>query len=212
MDCARRAAREGPESVQPVQFGEVIVAGSGPCRVVRELVPVEAQLTADEVHDRARHELARSQQTARVAQDAQLQREAQLVARPPPGVDVLQILVAQRVVPQQVRLAFWQGEQGRPLPAGKNRPVCHRFFLQPSPWCRAQCHRPELLPKSPLAKALNYALERHSGLEVFLNDPEVAIDTIWNERYVRFLSGNATGSSLRARSARSAWGLSRVCW
>ena len=66
-DCARRAAREGPEPVQPVQFGKVIVAGFGPCRVVREVVPVEAKLAADEVHDRGRHELARSQQTARVA-------------------------------------------------------------------------------------------------------------------------------------------------
>ena len=44
-------------------------------------------------------------------------------------------------------------------------------------WCREQCHRPELLPKSPLAKALNYAMERRSGLGVFLDDPAVAIDT-----------------------------------
>ena len=53
------------------------------------------------------------------------------------------------------------------------RPVVETFWR----WCDAQCHRPELLPKNPLAKALNYARERRSGLEVFLRDPEVAIDT-----------------------------------
>ena len=53
------------------------------------------------------------------------------------------------------------------------QPVVETFWR----WCRAQCHRTELLPKSPLANALNYALERRSGLEVFLDAPEVAIDT-----------------------------------
>ena len=52
-------------------------------------------------------------------------------------------------------------------------------------WCREQCHRPELLPKSPLAKALNYAQERRPGLEVFLDDPAVAIDTNHVERALR---------------------------
>ena len=42
-----------------------------------------------------------------------------------------------------------------------------------------------MLPKSPLAKALNYAVERRSGLEVFLDDPEVAIDTNHLERALR---------------------------
>ena len=39
-------------------------------------------------------------------------------------------------------------------------------------WCREQCHRPELLPKSPMAKASSYAMERRSGLEVFLDAPQ----------------------------------------
>ena len=38
---------------------------------------------------------------------------------------------------------------------------------------------------SPLAKALNYALERRSGLEVFLDAPDVAIDTNHLERALR---------------------------
>ena len=128
-DCARGTARERPEPVQPVQLGKVIVASFDPCRVVREVVPVEVKLAADEVHDRARHEFARRQQAPGITQDAQLQRETQLVAGPAPGGDVVQILIAQRVVAQQLRLALGQGEQGRPLSAGQYGPACHRFFL-----------------------------------------------------------------------------------
>ena len=84
----------------------------------------------------ARHEFARRQQAPGVTQDAELQREAQLVARPAPGGDVLQILVAQRVVAQQLRLVLWQREDSRPLPAGQNRPARHLFFLQPGVWKR----------------------------------------------------------------------------
>ena len=36
-------------------------------------------------------------------------------------------------------------------------------------WCQDSCERPELLPNSPLAKALHYVRERRDGLEVFLN-------------------------------------------
>ena len=49
-------------------------------------------------------------------------------------------------------------------------------------WCRAQCHRPELLPKRPLEKALNNAQERRSGLEIFFDDPAVDMDTNHVER------------------------------
>ena len=51
------------------------------------------------------------------------------------------------------------------------RPVVDAFWK----WCRESCERPELLPKSPLAKALRYARERRDGLEVFLNDPHMPI-------------------------------------
>ena len=53
-------------------------------------------------------------------------------------------------------------------------------------WCRAQRQRPDLLPRNPLASALHYAVRREAGLHVFLDDPEVSIDT------------NHLGRSLRA--------------
>ena len=108
-ELTRRAARIEPESVQAAQLGKMLVPGLGPDRVVGEVVPVQVELASDEIHDGRRHELARSQQVARVAEHPQLQREAQLVAGPTPGPDVLQILVAQGVVAQQIRLALRQG-------------------------------------------------------------------------------------------------------
>ena len=54
-------------------------------------------------------------------------------------------------------------------------------------WCDDQCHRPDLLPSSPLAKALNYAKARHASLQVFLADPAVPIDTNHLERSLRVI-------------------------
>ena len=63
---------------------------SSPTAVSRQRPPTTRSLHASSV--------------SRVAEDAQLQREAELVAGTPPDPDVLQILVAQGVVAQQVRL------------------------------------------------------------------------------------------------------------
>ena len=54
-------------------------------------------------------------------------------------------------------------------------------------WCDDQCHRPDLLPSTPLAKAVNYARTRVTGLQVFLADPEVPIDTNHLERGLRVI-------------------------
>lgn len=52
-------------------------------------------------------------------------------------------------------------------------------------WCDQQCERLDLTPSNPLSKALNYARERKMALEVFLDDPAVAIDTNHLERGLR---------------------------
>ena len=82
---------------------------------------------------------------------------------------------------KQIRADGLAGDDKRAYRHTHTRPVVETFWR----WCRAQCHRTELLPKSPLAKALNYALERRPGLEVFLDDPGVAIDTNHLERALR---------------------------
>ena len=64
-ELTRCAAREGAESVQPAQLGKMLVPGLGPHRVVGQFVPVHVELATDEIHDRRRSELARSQQAVR---------------------------------------------------------------------------------------------------------------------------------------------------
>ena len=54
-------------------------------------------------------------------------------------------------------------------------------------WCEQQCLRQDLTPQSPLAKALKYAMARQQELQVFLGDPEVAIDTNHLERALRVI-------------------------
>ena len=60
-------------------------------------------------------------------------------------------------------------------------PVADRFFA----WCQSQASGADLLPKSPLAKALKYTLDREAGLSVYLADADVPMDTNHLERGLR---------------------------
>jgi transposase len=62
-----------------------------------------------------------------------------------------------------------------------SEPIASAFWT----WCDGQCHRPDLLPKSLLSKALKYAMNRRASLQVFLSDPDVPIDTNHLERGLR---------------------------
>mgnify|MGYP002064372919 CR=1 FL=1 len=44
-------------------------------------------------------------------------------------------------------------------------------------WAEEQMQRAAFLPSNPMTKALHYALERRAGLSVYLDDPDVPIDT-----------------------------------
>ena len=94
-------------------------------------------------------------------------------SEPEAAAEALAMIGAMYGHEKQIRADGLTDEDKRAYRQAHTRPVVETFWR----WCRAQCHRPELLPKSPLAKALNYALERRSGLEVFVDNPEVAIDT-----------------------------------
>ena len=102
-------------------------------------------------------------------------------AEPEAVAEALALIGAMYAHEEQIRADALTGEDKRAYRQTHTRPVVETFWR----WCREQCHRPELLPKSPLAKALNYAQERRSGLEVFLDDPAVAIDTNHLERALR---------------------------
>ena len=62
-----------------------------------------------------------------------------------------------------------------------SKPIVQEFFE----WIERQFERQGLLPSNPLTTALAYARERRLGLEVFLTDPDVPIDTNHLERALR---------------------------
>ena len=84
-------------------------------------------------------------------------------------------------IERDIRRTHVEGAAKRAIRESQSAPIAREFFA----WCRKQCERVDLLPKSPLAKALRYALEREDGLSVFLTDPRVAIDTNHLERGLR---------------------------
>jgi len=61
------------------------------------------------------------------------------------------------------------------------KPIVEQFFA----WINQQFEVQGLLPSNPLTKALAYARERRCGLEVYLTDPDVPIDTNHLERALR---------------------------
>lgn len=61
------------------------------------------------------------------------------------------------------------------------KPIADQFFA----WVNQQFEAQGLLPSNPLTKALAYARERRFGLEVYLSDPDVPIDTNHLERALR---------------------------
>jgi len=63
------------------------------------------------------------------------------------------------------------------------KPIVERFFA----WVGQQFDSQGLLPSNPMTKALGYARDRRCGLEVYLNDPDVPIDTNHLERALRVI-------------------------
>ena len=85
------------------------------------------------------------------------------------------------VVEKHIREARLNGKAARACRIEQAKPVVDKFFT----WIDKQFENQGLLPSSPLTKAMAYARERRAGLEVYLNDPEVAIDTNHLERALR---------------------------
>ena len=62
-----------------------------------------------------------------------------------------------------------------------SKPVVDQLF----DWCRQQCQRTDLTPTHPLTKAIKYVMTRETQLRVFLEDPDVPLDTNHLEREIR---------------------------
>ena len=65
--------------------------------------------------------------------------------------------------------------------ANRSRPLVTELFA----WLERELVEQALLPTNPFTKAAAYALERRAGLEVFLTDPDVPLDTNHLERALR---------------------------
>ncbi|MFQ5515648.1 MAG: IS66 family transposase [Myxococcota bacterium] len=69
------------------------------------------------------------------------------------------------------------------LRSERSKPVVDAFFA----WLEQELVQSALLPTNPFTKAALYALKRKRGLEVFLADPDVPLDTNHLERALRVI-------------------------
>lgn len=84
-------------------------------------------------------------------------------------------------VEREIRERKLTGEAKLALRAKRSKPVVAEFFA----WGKQELIHHALLPTNPFTKAVHYALERKDGLEVFLTDPAVPLDTNHLERALR---------------------------
>jgi transposase len=102
-------------------------------------------------------------------------------AEPTAAGEALHQIAALYEVENHIRQAGLGGENKRLHRLAHSKPLVEKFFG----WVDRQFERQGLLPSNPLTKALAYARERRAGLEVFLDDPDVAMDTNHLERALR---------------------------
>lgn len=84
-------------------------------------------------------------------------------------------------IEDEIAKANLNGEKKRDYRLAHSKPVVDQFFQ----WCQEQMQRPDLLPKDSLTRALGYVLQREHKLRVFLEDPDLPMDTNHLERALR---------------------------
>ena len=73
------------------------------------------------------------------------------------------------------------GDQKRFCRQEQSAPLVKEFFT----WCHEERQRMDLVASNPLSKALGYACNHEEQMQVFLNNPDVPIDTNHLERSLR---------------------------
>ena len=74
-----------------------------------------------------------------------------------------------------------EGEKLRTHRLHHSKPLVDQLYQ----WCEQQLQRNDLTPKKPLTKALHYLRAREPALRVFLEEPDVTLDTNHLERALR---------------------------
>jgi transposase len=106
--------------------------------------------------------------------------EAQ-AADPQGSAEALEQIKALYAIEDDIRTLSLQGDAKQLHRLTHAKPKVESFFH----WVERQYQRHGLTPKNPFIGALNYVRERRAGLEVFLTDPDVPIDTNHLERALR---------------------------
>jgi len=99
------------------------------------------------------------------------------------AAEALEMIGVLYAIEATIREQQLSGAAKRAVRMNQAQPVVEKFFR----WIDKQFQAQGLLPSNPLLGALGYARERREGLEVYLNDPEVAIDTNHLERALRVI-------------------------
>ena len=102
-------------------------------------------------------------------------------AEPALAGEALRQIGALYEIEDEIRTHKLTGENKRVHRLTHSLPRVDKFFA----WVAEQFERQGLLPSNPLTKALAYVRERRAGLEVFLGDADVPMDTNHIERALR---------------------------
>lgn len=102
-------------------------------------------------------------------------------AEPQVAAEALSRIGALYAIEEEIRGKQLSGEAKRQHRLTHSKPQVDSFFA----WVAQQLEQQGLLPSNPLTRALAYARERRAGLEVFLGDPDVPMDTNHLERALR---------------------------
>jgi transposase len=102
-------------------------------------------------------------------------------AEPQAASEALRQIGALYEIEDEIRDRRLSGENKRLHRLAYSKPRVDKFF----DWVDRQFERQGLLPSNPFTKALAYVRDRRAGLEVFLGDAEVPIDTNHLERALR---------------------------
>ena len=97
------------------------------------------------------------------------------------AAQALELIRALYEIEREIAEKRLEGEAKLAVRARHSQPVVAGFFT----WLKEELVEHALLPTNPFTKAARYALERQKGLEVFLTDPDVPLDTNHLERALR---------------------------
>jgi hypothetical protein len=106
-----------------------------------------------------------------------------LQAEPTGAAQALEQIKALYAIEDQIRELKLTGEARQTHRLTHSKPLVELFFE----WVDQQLARQGFTPSNPFIQALNYVRERRPGLELYLTDPDVPIDTNHLERALRVI-------------------------